>query len=184
MRLRAERRMRQSPCDGPAEPWSLGVDPKSTPARLLAGWLLSATALSLRGPSPLPPRIGAVTPARELLERGSVRELSVISGLGARRAQALVSSRAIDGGLPPLEEIPGIGPKTAESLRLFSSGGLSLSGRPRRQGLPAAYGLERAAQPARAEALELGEELSRDPRERPPRGRARVIEEERCPAIH
>ena len=103
----------------------------------------------------MPPRIGAATPERELLERGSVRELSVIPGLGAGRAQALVSSRTHCGALPPLEDIPGIGPKTAESLRAYLGLDLSLPGDAGGERRPAAHGLERAAQTARAEALKL-----------------------------
>ena len=119
MRLRPRRPLHHSLRDGPAATLSLGMNHKTSPPWILAGWLLSATLLRPYTPSALPARIGPATPDIELLERGSVRELCLIPGLGARRAQSLVSSRSTKGILPPFEDIPGIGPKTAETLRSF-----------------------------------------------------------------
>jgi hypothetical protein len=123
---------------------SLGMNPKTTPPWILTGWLLSATLLFPHTPRALPVRIGSETPENELFVRGSVRELCVIPGLGARRAQSLVSSRSTKGILPPFEDIPGIGPKTAETLRSFLDRGLgvpSVTGL-RRQRLSATHGGE------------------------------------------
>jgi hypothetical protein len=123
---------------------SLGMNPKTTPPWILTGWLLSATLLFPHTPRALPLRIVSKTPENELFKRGSVRELCVIPGLGARRAQSLVSSRSTKGILPPFEDIPGIGPKTAETLRSFRDRGLSVPGVTglRRQRLSATHGGE------------------------------------------
>ena len=108
------------------------MDSRSAPPWILAGWLLASGWLAPHSPSRLPTRIGPPTPPHELIERGTVRELRALDGLGATRAQALVNARGPRGELPRFEDIPGIGTKTAASLRAFrsqSSGG-SDSGRP------------------------------------------------------
>ncbi len=143
---------------------SLGMNPKTPPPWILAGWLLSATLIWPHKPGALPARVGPETPKIELLERGSVRELCLIPVLGARRAQSLVSSRGPEGLLPPLDDIPGIGPQTAEALRSFCGLGLGVpsDAGPRRQRLSTTHSRQRAAEPTRVEALELREELRGD----------------------
>lgn len=133
------------------------MNPKSSPAWILAGWLLAAASSRLPIPAALPARIGPEAAEHELLERGSVRELCAIRGLGARRAQALVSARSAQGALPPLEDIPGIGPKTAETLNAYRSLGLHVSGvaDPGRQGLSTTNSGQGAPEAPRAEALKL-----------------------------
>ena len=83
----------------------------------LAGWLLVSTLFHDHGESALTSRIEASTPHEELLRRGAVRELRALGGLGPKRAQAIVYARVQNGALPPLQEIPGIGPATAARLR-------------------------------------------------------------------
>ncbi len=143
-------------------PLSLSMKPKTAPPWILAGWLLTTTLLRAHTPRALPARVGPETPQNELLERGSVRELCLIPGLGARRAQSLVSSRGPGGLLPPLEDIPEIGPKTAEALRSFCVLGVPGVAAPRWQRLTATHSRERAAEAARVETLKLGEELRGD----------------------
>ena len=84
---------------------------------LLVGWLLYAATLGTHKAALLPKRVGEATPFRELLGRGTARELRCFKGLGPKRAQALVDARSAEGELPPLEEIPGIGPRTASAMR-------------------------------------------------------------------
>jgi len=140
------------------------MNPKTAPPWILAGWLLSATLLRPHAPKVLPARIGPETPEHELLRRGSVRELCALPGLGALRAQSLISSRSPKGILPPLQDIPGIGPKTAEALQAFRDRSLGVpdAAAPRRQRLSTPHSGQRAAEAARVEALELGEELRGD----------------------
>ena len=123
---------------------SLGMNPKTAPPWILAGWLLSTTLHQPQTPAALPARVGPETSENQLLERGSVRELRVIPGLGARRAQSLVSSRSAAGLLPPLDDIPGIGPKTAETLRSYNGPDLGVpsDARPLRERLPATHSRE------------------------------------------
>ena len=83
----------------------------------LTGWLLGAATLGPHKAAPLPERVSEATPLEELLWRGTVRELRRFKGLGPKRAQALVDARSAEGELPPLEEIPGIGPRTASAMR-------------------------------------------------------------------
>ena len=83
----------------------------------LVGWLLGATTLGTQSPAPLPERISRPTPLEELLSHGTARELRRFKGLGPKRAQALIDARSAEGELPPLEEIPGIGPLTASTMR-------------------------------------------------------------------
>ena len=128
MRLRPRGELHHSLRDGAATALSLGMNPKTTPPWILTGWLLSATLLFPHTPRALPVRIGSETPESELFKRGSVRELCVIHGLGARRAQSLVSSRSAKGILPPFEDVPGVGPKTAETLRSFRDRGSGVPG--------------------------------------------------------
>lgn len=83
----------------------------------VAGWLLATALFHNPRATGLPGRIDHPTPPEELLKRGIVRELRAIEGFGPTRAQALVGARSSHGGLPPLEEIPGIGARTAARLR-------------------------------------------------------------------
>jgi transposase len=89
---------------------------RSTPY-LLTGWLLASALFQDPRAAALPSRITRPTPQEELLKRGAVRELRALAGLGPKRAQALVKARTAEGGLPPLEEIPGIGALTAARVR-------------------------------------------------------------------
>ena len=179
MRVRHRVRFDHSPRDGALAHGSLDMKSNSSPPWILAGWLLAQAISQPNIYSTLPARIGAETPRQELLERGSVRELTTIKGLGARRAQSLVVTRSLHGALPALEDIPGIGPKTAATLRSYGSQELGVSGVAEawRQGLSATHSGQGAAEATRAEALELREELRRDPCERPAGGRGRIVEE-------
>ena len=106
--------------------------PRTTPF-LLSGWLLSSVLLQNHSPAALPSRINHPTPPEELLKHGAVRELRALEGLGPKRAQALVEARSAEGGLPPLEEIQGIGSLTAARIRA------SLSSTPKYAGSPSLH---------------------------------------------
>ena len=109
------------------------MKPRSSAPYFLVGWLLTTALFHPPKTTALPNRIAQPTPLRELLKRGSVRELRALEGLGPTRAQALVDARSTEGALPPLEEISGIGALTAARLRA------SLGSQPKSAELPSPH---------------------------------------------